>query len=248
MMRVINRAGALALLAFVVAAPAQASAADRLPDLGMAALSDFRLDRLPDGRRVLRYSTTIVNVGAGPFELRGQRSGTGETQIPAVHRIYDDGGGTRDVPTGAVMVYGGDGHNHWHVRDLENSELIRLDNGSKVGTGAKRGFCFWDVTAYRLSLPGAAGSPFYGSSGCGTLSSLDIAMGLSIGWGDIYPATLPDQYIDISGLGAGRYRLLVTADGGNWFAESSESNNATWVDLQLKGNGQPRVTAYGPAA
>jgi hypothetical protein len=249
-----TRAGRLiaaSLTAFAASgsiAVSDAAAADRLPDLGMAPLSDFKVDRLGDGRRVLRYSTTIVNVGSGAFELGGQRSATGETQIPVVQRVYGDDGTRRDVSTTAVMVYGGDGHNHWHVRDLESSELVRLDNGAKVGTGAKRGFCFWDITAYRLTLPGAPRSAAYGSSGCGTASSLDIAMGLSVGWGDIYPATLPDQYIDISGLAAGRYRLVVTADGGDWFSESSETNNTTWVELQLKGNGQPRVTAYGPAA
>jgi len=34
------------------------------------------------------------------------------------------------------MYFAGDGHTHWHVRDLETYELIRSDNGSKVGTGA----------------------------------------------------------------------------------------------------------------
>jgi hypothetical protein len=42
--------------------------------------------------------------------------------------------------------------------------------------------------------------------------------------------------------------LLVTADGDDWFAETNELNNATWVDLQLRKQGQPRVLGYGPAA
>ena len=37
-------------------------------------------------------------------------------------------------------------------------------------------------------------------------------MGLSVGWGDTYPLTLPDQYIDITAVTPGRYRLNVTAD------------------------------------
>ena len=73
-------------------------------------------------------------------------------------------------------------------------------------------------------------------------------MGLSVGWGDLYRYTLPDQFVDITGLGAGRYRLVVTADRQGWFSESNESNNSTWVDLQLKGNGPPRILGYGSAA
>jgi hypothetical protein len=226
-------------------APA-ASAHDVLPDLGMARLSDFQVDKGAGGRRLLRYSTTIVNVGAGPFELHGAL--TSPSAMNAVQRIFDSDGGFRDIVTSGTMAFGGDGHNHWHVNDLETSELIRLDNGSKSGTGAKRGFCFWDNVAFRLTLPDAPQTVQYGSSGCGTRDSSTVAMGLSVGWGDLYAATLPDQYVDISGVSPGHYRLLVTADGDDWFAETNELNNATWVDLQLRKQGQPRVLGYGPAA
>jgi hypothetical protein len=228
-----------------VALSPSALAADRLPDLGMARVTDLRIEKTSDGRRLLRYTTVIVNVGTGPFELAGSRSSTDDTQMGAEQRVYRDAGDPRLVPTGATMVFGGDGHNHWHVRDLETSKLIRLDNGSKVGTGAKRGFCFFDNTKYRLSLTGAPQSPVY--TGCGRSSDLKVTMGLSIGWGDAYHWWLPDQYVDITGLTSGRYRLRVTADAKRWFIESRDSNNATWVDLQLKG---PRlqVLAYGPAA
>jgi hypothetical protein len=63
--------------------------------------------------------------------------------MSATQRVFDDAGGFRDIPTMTTMVFGGDGHNHWHLRDLERSDVIRLDNGTKAGTGAKRGFCFW---------------------------------------------------------------------------------------------------------
>jgi hypothetical protein len=235
-----------AAVVWVATGVATASAADRLPDLGMARLSDFRVEKTGSGRTLLRYTTIIVNVGQGRFELRGQRSSTTQTQMTVSQRVYNDTGGSRLVSTPAVMVFGGDGHNHWHVRDLETSALIRLDNGSKVGTGAKRGFCFFDNTRYRLTLPGAPQSPVY--TGCGTSASLIVNMGLSIGWGDAYFWSLPDQYIDITGLTPGRYRLRVTADAQNRFLETSNSNNTTWVDLQLKGNARPRVIAYGPSA
>ncbi|HEV3478866.1 MAG TPA: lysyl oxidase family protein [Gaiellaceae bacterium] len=241
---------ALGVAMFVLAfLPTSATAATELvPDLGMARLSDFHVDKTSDGRRLLRYSTVIVNVGAGPFELHGTRAGEAESTMSVAQRIRDDSGGSREVATPARFVFGGDGHHHWHVQDLETSELIRLDNGVKVGTGAKRGFCFFDNVSYRLTLPGAPSGAVYGASGCGTAGSLAITMGLSVGWGDLYRWNLPDQYVDITGLAAGRYRLLVTADAVGWFVESNNTNNATWVDLQLRGQGAPRILAYGPAA
>jgi hypothetical protein len=161
-------------------------------------------------------------------------------------RIYDNAGGYYDLATSAEMFFAGDGHNHWHVKDLQTYELIRKDNGVKVGTGAKSGFCFADGVRYDPSLPGSPSSGIY--SGCGNLSSLSVDMGLSVGWSDTYSWDLAFQYVDITGLAPGRYRLQITADYNNYFQESNESNNFTWVDIQLKskkGTGL-KIIAYGP--
>jgi hypothetical protein len=224
-------------------------ALDQLPDLGMARLSDLSIDP-SGGLRRLRYSTTIVNVGSGKFEVRGWRASTSQPGMDTVvQRIYNNAGRWRDVLTPGTMVFGGDGHNHWHVRDLQQSELFRLSDGVFLARSNKRGFCFWDNVRYRLSLPGAPQSPVTAESGCGNSGSLTAAMGLSIGWGDIYPASLPDQFIDITGLADGRYRLVVTADPSGWFAETNKNNNVTWVDLELLGGGsQLSVLGYGPSA
>jgi len=246
--RAFNAGGTSGYTNTATAATPAPPAQDRLPDLGMARLSDLSIDA-SGGGRLLRYSTTIVNVGSGKFELHGQRASTSDSTMSVVQRIFNDAGGWRDVSTPAVMVYAGDGHNHWHVHDLELSELFRLSDGTFLARSNKRGFCFWDNVRYRLSLPGAPQSPVYGESGCGGTGSLTTAVGLSIGWGDIYPASLPDQFIDITGLADGSYRLVVTADPSGWFAETNENNNVTWVDLELSGGGtQLRVLGYGPNA
>jgi hypothetical protein len=235
-------------VAFVVslALPSHSVAATLMPDLGMARISDLKSERAADGRRLLRYTSIVVNTGQGKFEVLGQRSSTSDPHMSVVQRLYDDAGGYTVRSTPAYMFFAGDGHTHWHTADLETSALVRLDNGSKVGTGAKRGFCFYDNVRYRTSLLGAPQSPFY--TGCGASADLAVQMGVSVGWGDAYYANLPDQYIDITGLGAGRYRLYVTADAQNFFAESNDFNNTTWVDLQFKGNGAPKIVGYGPAA
>lgn len=149
-------------------------------------------------------------------------------------------------PKYAAWYYAGDGHNHWHVRNLERYALTRLDNGVKVGTGAKHGFCFFDNYRY-----GSTHDPFYtaasGACGYGSSSALRVKMGLSVGWGDIYSWKLPDQCIDITGLSSGKYRLTGVADQSDWFSEEDDTNNFTWVDLQLTRDGA-RVLQYGPSA
>lgn len=238
---------ATGLIAFVLIGVTSAGAAgDRKPDLGMARLGDLRIEKVA-GTRLLRFSTTIVNVGPGPFEVRAARTSTTGSWTVA-QRIADDVGGARDVQTSTEVVFGGDGHSHWHLRNLENIELLRLDNGSKVGIGVKFGYCFWDNAAYRLTLPGAPSTPVFQSPGCGNSTSLSLRMGLSTGWGDVYPSTLPDQYVDVTNLTSGRYRLQVTADGLGQFSESNEANNTTWVDLQLRSQGALKIVGYGPTA
>lgn len=221
----------LALLLLSDAQPAAASPRT-LPDLAMAPLTDLRVHNTPDGRALLRFSATIVNIGAGKFELASTRRDL-SSGFDMAQRIYNADGSHAERPAKADLVFGGDGHNHWHVRDLETYEVIRLDGGGEDRSGVKVGFCFSDDVAYRLALPGAPRASQYRRAQCGTPASLDLTMGLSVGWGDRYPATLPDQYVDVTGLPDGKYRLRATADESDWFKETDDKNNRTWVDLTL---------------
>lgn len=219
--------------------PAHA-ASDLLPDLRMAKLQNLQIENASGGRKLLRFDTIVVNVGAGSFEARGARPDT-TSKLRVRQRIYNDAGAYRHRSTAAQMYFGGDGHNHWHLRDLEDYVLRRISNGRLVGTGAKHGFCFFDN--YRF---GSDRGAYY--KGCGSNpDALRVRMGLSRGWGDIYPSSLPDQYIDITGLPSGEYRLRATADADNWFLESNATNNFTWVNIQISGN-SVSVLKYGPAA
>ena len=243
----------LTLLMLHLSVPAYA-VTDRTPDLRMARLSELQIEKTGDGHRRLRFSTKIVNVGVGAFEVWGSRSTTSDPMTVA-QRIYDDAGSYTVVSTPATMVFGGDGHYHWHVRNLERYTLDRLDNGVRVGTGAKSGFCFYDNVQFNLSLPGAPQNAVYTSqnscaSGQSNAVGTNVAReGLSVGWGDAYWWNLPDQYIDITGLGSGRYRLRAIADPDNWFKEIGDTNNETWVDLQFQGSGAGlKILGYGPSA
>jgi Lysyl oxidase len=245
--------GAILLVSGVVqlsSAPAEAVTA-QLPDLRMATLTTIRLDTttLP-GHRLLRYTAEIVNVGAGPFEARGKRPDTSTSDLSVTQRVYNDDGTFTRVPIPQTyMFWAGDGHNHFHLRDLEDGVLTRLDNGGAVGALAKHGFHFADNQAFDLALQNAPRSPVYASCGgfsC-KMSALNVTMGLSVGWGDIYGASLAFQYIDITGLKSGQYMLTVTADASHWFEETDASDNSTWAKLRIT-NCCVSVLEYGPGA
>lgn len=241
--RAVGLSAALLLVLTGVSSVPAGAAAEMLPDLRMARLRNFSANTTPSGQRQLRFTAIIVNGGVGPFQLTGTRGSTSEAEITSVtQQIFDDAGGVRDVATPATMYFAGDGHTHWHVRNLETYELSRLDNGVKVGTGVKAGFCFADNFEYRLNMPGAPQTRFYTS--CGNADHLAVDMGLSVGWGDKYGARIPDQYIDITGLTPGTYRLTAIADADDWFAESKNGNNSTCVDLQISAT-SVSVVRYG---
>jgi hypothetical protein len=182
---------------------------------GHGRLRDLSIDTTTrPGRRLLRFTTTIIiNVGWARLEHRPPPD-TGTTQMAVAQRIRTSVSSSREVSTRAAMFWAGDGHDHWHVRDVEAYRLIRLDNGRRVGTGAKHGFCYFDNTTYRLGLADAPSAPVY--KGCGRAGDLRITTGLSVGWGDTYPAGIAFHWIDITGLNSARYRLRATADPANW--------------------------------
>jgi hypothetical protein len=239
---------ALAAGALSVGAPAASAADDRLPDLGMARLHSFRITN-QSGMRLLRFGTDVVNVGVGAFEVRGQGASNQEWPT-ATQRIFNHTGGYRDTsPISIPIFYSGDGHNHRHVKNLLKMELTSLAGGTDVRRVAKIGYCFYDNVRYRLSLPGAPQSAFYRSSSCGNSSSTSVRMGLSVGWGDRYPWDIAYQYINITGLAAGNYRLTVTADADGLFQELNDANNFTYTDLYIARPGySSRILGYGPSA
>ncbi|WJZ65503.1 lysyl oxidase family protein [Kocuria rosea] len=220
------------------------AAAEQLPDLGVAAPTNFSIDtKTIPGKRLLRFDTVIVNVGSGAFQLEG--TGSGGSMSTVRQRIFDSNGTSVLGDTvGTDMYFAGDGHSHWHVRDLATYTLNRLDNGVVVGTGAKHGFCFYDNYKYRLTLAGAPTTAKY--TNCGTTPNVtSVTMGLSVGWGDLYYASLTDQYIDITGLKQGRYRLNSTVDANGWFREQNDGNNNIWTEIQVT-NKDAKITAQGP--
>jgi Lysyl oxidase len=238
----------LLLLTFSLALSATpaAAATDRLPDLKISYPRAFMVDTATlSGHRLLRFTTIVNNAGVGPFEVRGSRPDTSASTMSVSQVIYDDAGGSRTVPTSAVMIYDtGDGHSHWHLKALASYQL-KNSAGTQVATSPKIGFCFFDGVAWQLTLPGAPQSAVYPRSGCGTTSSLSVRTGLSVGWGDKYPYNVANQWIDVTNLADGDYRVVVKADPRNFFLESADGNNSNYAVVRLAGT-SVSMLSHGP--
>ncbi len=187
-----------------------------------------------DRHKQLRFTVSIANVGKGPIEVGARRPSRG-AEWSAWQRIERADGSSYRVPApGARMVFVGlSEHGHWHIRGVARYELRRLGSTKPVRILVKRGFCLYDSSDYRLGLPGAPREDKYERDDCGEKRELSLAMGISVGWKDDYFWRIPGQIIDVTSVPLGKYRLVVKVDPRNWFRESNERNNVTWVDIAI---------------
>jgi hypothetical protein len=203
-----------------------------LPDLTMT-LAEFYAGTGEDtGHPYLFFTATVANRGRGPFLVHAARAGISSSWRVSQRFREHDGTTSEHVVDAAELVWGGHGHNHWHVH-LGASYELRSPDGKVLREFEKVGFCFFDQLPLEPAPPSAAERPRFTKATCQGPTRLSIDMGLSPGWRDPYQWTLPDQRLDISGLADGTYRLVASADPDDWFRESDEANNTTWAELRL---------------
>jgi hypothetical protein len=218
----------------------------------MTRLSTFFTARPPNkpNSLELRFTAEFVNAGSGTFEVHGQRPGASASTMTTSQVVQRADGSTMEFPTSAIMVFRGDDHSHWHIKDFEEYKIVDLATERTIVSSLKSGFCLWDNAQYDLQLAGAPAAAVYYD--CGKAQDLSVTMGVSVGWGDEYHWTLTNQYIEISGVKPGKYRLYATVDPSGWMAESNNDNNATWVDLEFSsgpdGTLGVSVIGHGPSA
>jgi hypothetical protein len=195
-----------------------------------------------EGRKLLKFAVITLNLGRGPAEIIAERSATDATDWRAYEDFYDAHGtllGSVADP-GVQFYYAGDGHNHWHVRDFDDYDLLDA-TGTRVARAEKHGYCMEDDTTYDpvQGRPWVEPAPVYTEdASCGEEQpdALTIVHGLAPGWGDTYPTSLPDQAIDITGLPDGEYTVRVHADAVGAVKESDERNNVAEVKVRIRGD------------
>lgn len=252
-MRICRRLIPLLLAACVLAAPATAPAAKRnpcvdpkrkanlrCPDLIMKRPFGLAIDPLvKPGRIVLRGGNSIDNVGRGPVELHGVRSG--RVFMKARQRIYRrhrvNGRRRLGVSTGARLLFKhvtGQIH-YWKYHRAASIQLWRLNRRGVrtrlVRRGPKVSYCLRDLEHSRPQRPFSPAHRVYPA--CDTsFSTRRVTIGTSVGWSDVYPPTYPEQWVDVTGLrGCFAYRHV--ADPGNGILESNERNNAATTVVRL---------------
>jgi hypothetical protein len=217
--------------------PVPSPRAPILPDLVTLPMFDFLIGtNEDDGSEALRFSVTIANTGAGPLELTATRNTEQDDRWRVVQWFAEPDGVPSGLVTDANLVFGGHGHEHWHLRFGATYHLAPVDSaldGPDASSSTKAGYCFFDQEPLVPALDGAPTSAVHGPSTCGDLASTEVTMGMSRGWTDPYYWQLADQTVDITGRPDGDYRLTAEADPNGWLLESDEANNGTEIVLRF---------------
>ena len=248
LLRLLLAIGAMALFAAVVgvsegALSQTAPAPERLPDLDQELPSRLQVTR--DGSRFrLGFRSAVRNVGAGPLVVVGQRRGLDSPTMTADQLIQRRGAPQRVVESvGRLRYVRSPDHEHWHLLGFERYVLRQVGGRGRRVKDRKTGFCLGDRYGVGRRLPRKPAAPVYTSRcGLGATGLMRLEEGISVGYGDDYPAILEGQSLPLSGLPAGRYVLEHHVNVGRRLRESRYANNASSLLLDLRRrSGVPRL-------
>ena len=250
--RLVPAVGAIALCAAALAAVPGGSSgvtpdSARLPDLDQELPWDLQVTSRGAGRERqhrLGFGSAVRNVGAGPLIVSGRRRWAGMPTMTADQHIEVADGPTAVVEgVGRLRYVRARDHEHWHLLDFERYGLRPAGGGARRVNDRKTGFCLGDRYRTRGRLPARPPAPRYTSRcGLGATGRRSLVEGISVGYGDDYPANLEGQSLPLTGLAPGRYLLIHRVNVRRRLQESDYGNNASSLLLRLRWRaGVPRV-------
>ncbi len=217
------------------------SGADLAPDLIPFAPYDIRY-RDEDGRILLKFTSTFWNGGNGDLMLLAREPEVSDTSHSHSHdegvvddshydtfQLLDQAGGTQRVHYVGELFFH-TSHSHYHYDNFGDYNLYPARginaNKSEPMVTHKTTFCMRDDLRVDLSLPGASNRADY--QNCGL-----TGQGVSVGWADVYPWTLPDQFVDVTDILPGTYTLTFEVDPLGRFIETNTANNKSFAILDI---------------
>ncbi|MGH2880677.1 MAG: LamG-like jellyroll fold domain-containing protein [Solirubrobacteraceae bacterium] len=269
----------LAAAAAVLLWAAAAQAAVLYPNLKTLPPRNLRFDRtditaesLGVLHNVLRFSNTVYNAGEGPVEIRAKINlSLNPPSGQAYQRLYETGGGYKEVELPGSTLYYHAVHKHYHFDHWGAYQLWTkagweawLASGRTTGEpfliGQKTTACVEDEE-FVESVPAAVWPAAYPPANCLPNPENVISEGLSPGWGDTYDYYRFEQWIDLGENGTlpdGTYVLRSVVDPNNILYESPEKGESSRESQQanegnttfkvLAGKIQPTEAATGTVA
>ena len=209
-----------------------------LPDL-VSCQHDYSVAEVvvaPDGTELhaLRFAGFVTNLGDGPLDLKGNPQLADKADLTS-HDVWQraltvDGDWVNQTKP-PIKFERVDGHGHFHLKGIVEYSLWDTSGTVEIRSSAKVGFCLIDV-AERPDLHPNPGperyklwDPDIRFCKWGRPGAKNLRMGISEGWQDIYSFSATFQWIDVSNVRPGYYRVGQRVDPDNIIVESDETNN-----------------------
>jgi hypothetical protein len=215
------------------AVPPTYAVSDLLPDLVAeppTSPQPLEVTRLGDGRDhlLLRFDGSIHNIGPGPLEIHGSQPVNGAMRLTG-QRIYRTDSSFRDDNSRhpQIQFENADGHTHWHLKGAARYSLWNEAGSAEVAPASKVGFCMLDSRRVDSFAPTTPVYTRTATQYCAAdrPNAAQVVEGISPGWLDYYGADLPFQWVDVSDVAPGRYRLAAHVYPADFVLEGSEANN-----------------------
>ncbi len=165
-----------------------------------------------EGPELEELSKPKMSVTQREFPPSSEETNVERTHVEPEHQM-----------TNAELFYSAsDGHNHWHLQHVAKYVLGTLKTGEEkvtpVSPGQKVGFCLDDskhtdtskgpaTQAYSDNVP-----PFRNFCERWKPDTTKVYEGISSGWSDLYAGDLAWQWVDLSNVVPGEYRLEEEVD------------------------------------
>jgi hypothetical protein len=207
------------------------------PDLDQRAPSTIAIRRLTtetETRYVLAFTARVENVGPGPLILTGARASASTPAMAVTQTLMYADGTSVVLRVPGEMRYEAGGHSHWHLQEFMVYELRNATSNRLVRPDQKTGFCVGDRYRSTANVPARpARAVMTEECARGDPNALGLVSGISPGWGEIYVPIVEGQYIDVTGLAAGRYLLVHRTNAARTLEESEWGNNNASALIEL---------------
>lgn len=181
---------------------------------------------------VLRFEGYVTNLGEGPLDISGNPQLTDPadaTSHDVWQRVRTTTGDWVKLTKPPVRFETDDGHDHFHLMEIVAYSLWDEAGTTRILPGKKVGFCMLDVESLpeRHSNPGEQAYEKSSVENCrADEPEADfLRMGVTEGWRDVYKSDVTFQWVDVSDLSPGHYRLAAESDPHDIVVESDETNN-----------------------
>lgn len=226
-------------------APGPRKPVEVLPDLAQDLPSQISVQQATGSHGTefrLGFRSAARNIGKGPLTISGHRSSASEP-MRADQLVKLSNGKRRRLRGVIAMRYAyAETHNHFHVLHFDRYSLRSARTGKLVAPDRKSGFCLGDrdETGQPRTHPNSYYGPLTGECARGNPQALHVLEGLTSGYLDDYGPQLEGQYIDITGVPAGRYSLVHRVNAERRIRELNRRNDVAAALIRIAWPGGPQ--------